>query len=821
VLTIAGEGDFGDENPRKIQPSPNDTPDTHIVYEDRAFGGAGLDILIGNTGGDRLIDWTGEYNSYIVPFAPFGIATVSRQVPPGLFDFLWAQAASDGVDLTRSADIGTQISGSRYSNVAALQAEPFGEMGLVTQKDRGLWQDQTGGPTDPQPGNIPGGARDVLRTADFNDGDAAAFAVDEGQWSVQQGQLTSSPSVSSQQAAGVFYLDDYLPIYYELEAYVSAEKPTGGAKANAYVIFDYFSPTDFKYAGINISNNKIEMGYRDDSGWHEVVQSNKPVKIKPERLYDVLVAVNGTHVTVSVAGVNWFSHTFAPRILDGEEVGLNKGLVGLASHESTTTYDNFKVQILPPELTLDHTEDFSDGTADLFTGSQSGSWSVTGSGKKQRYEGSVGPGETGWSTVDLGTTLEASSYLELQATLDTTGVGGLIFDRYGDDDFKFIALDVDNDRIIVGHQDGRRGWVVDQAFARSLDAGVDYDLKVVLKGASVSVQVDGSMVGSWGYNAAVVDGGMGVLTRDGTSSFDEVRIRTNDPAFAGDSLLAASMAAAPSATAVPVTVADAAAMLDAARANLAASGAVEAAALESIMSFDRLAVVDLPGLVLARSEQGRIEVDVDAAGHGWFVDPTPATDEEFTPTLDGDLAATADSEADGRMDLLTAVTHELGHVAGLDHDSTAPFMATSLEPGQRLSSSAPTASTQEKTAVRAAAPAAREQLFDDARGALLSVDEARLLWRLGEEARREANAFAAMDDEFLLDGPDDPDADDNAPAPPAPANGTELGGDGTSALFTDDDEAAAAAGTKGGLIDWGARSSVVDRASGLTSLLGK
>jgi hypothetical protein len=71
------------------------------MYEDRAFGGAGLDILIGNTGGDRLIDWVGEFNSYIVPFAPFGIATVSRQVPPQLFDFLYAQAASDGADLTR------------------------------------------------------------------------------------------------------------------------------------------------------------------------------------------------------------------------------------------------------------------------------------------------------------------------------------------------------------------------------------------------------------------------------------------------------------------------------------------------------------------------------------------------------------------------------------------------------------------------------------------------------------------------------------------------------------------------------------------------
>jgi hypothetical protein len=31
-------------------------------------------VLIGNTGGDRLIDWVGEYNSYLVPYAPFGQA---------------------------------------------------------------------------------------------------------------------------------------------------------------------------------------------------------------------------------------------------------------------------------------------------------------------------------------------------------------------------------------------------------------------------------------------------------------------------------------------------------------------------------------------------------------------------------------------------------------------------------------------------------------------------------------------------------------------------------------------------------------------------
>ena len=39
-----------------------------------------------------------------MPFAPFGIATVSRQVPPWLYEFLYALSASQGADPTRDED---------------------------------------------------------------------------------------------------------------------------------------------------------------------------------------------------------------------------------------------------------------------------------------------------------------------------------------------------------------------------------------------------------------------------------------------------------------------------------------------------------------------------------------------------------------------------------------------------------------------------------------------------------------------------------------------------------------------------------------------
>jgi hypothetical protein len=96
---------------------------------------------------------------------------------------------------------------------------------------------------------------------------------------------------------------------------------------------------------------------------------------------------------------------------------------------------------------------------------------------------------------------------------------------------------------------------------------------------------------------------------------------------------------------------------------------------------------DLEGRLLGWSEPAGILIDRDAAGHGWFFDVTPAVDEEFQRTDTGALAATADGPATGRMDLLTVVMHELGHVLGYDDrqdgDRLLDLMAAELVPGIR------------------------------------------------------------------------------------------------------------------------------------------
>jgi hypothetical protein len=187
------------------------------------------------------------------------------------------------------------------------------------------------------------------------------------------------------------------------------------------------------------------------------------------------------------------------------------------------------VQVLPPEITLEHEETF-DSHAGLFTGDQEGIWVIDEGG----YNGAPAiEGGTGWTTIDLGLDrgLQPASFLELEARVQTNAKGGIFFDRYADDRFKFVVLEPVADRILIGHQDPRNGWVVDACNDRILNGSEYHDLKLAVVGTSVSIHVNGQFVATHGFNAPIVDGDFGLLTDGGDSSFDSFTLRTNDPAF--------------------------------------------------------------------------------------------------------------------------------------------------------------------------------------------------------------------------------------------------------------------------------------------------
>ncbi|MFL5860054.1 MAG: hypothetical protein ACJ780_04640, partial [Solirubrobacteraceae bacterium] len=116
-----------------------------------AYGGAGRDVLIADSGRARMYDWSGEFNSFIVPFSPFGAPVVNRSFSPWIRDFIRALSVAGGADQTFTP------------------GSPLDELALSTPQDS-YWQAQKGGPRDPQPGNVPGVQIDYRGNVDLGVG---------------------------------------------------------------------------------------------------------------------------------------------------------------------------------------------------------------------------------------------------------------------------------------------------------------------------------------------------------------------------------------------------------------------------------------------------------------------------------------------------------------------------------------------------------------------------------------------------------------------------------------------------------------------------
>ena len=157
---------------------------------------------------------------------------------------------------------------------------------------------------------MPGAPPKTCCTAtDVNGRRSQGFAIDSGQYTLSGGAYRLAQAKLGVEAVAVFNVDDWLPTYFELKASIFAGKQTGGHKSNACQIFDYQLPNDFKFAGVDVSLNKMVVGHRN--AWGGLVEEQKWDSLSPARSTANSCRSTALRRRCWSTTQTCFSHTFA------------------------------------------------------------------------------------------------------------------------------------------------------------------------------------------------------------------------------------------------------------------------------------------------------------------------------------------------------------------------------------------------------------------------------------------------------------------------------------------------------------------------------
>ncbi|MCP1973789.1 cadherin domain-containing protein [Bradyrhizobium elkanii] len=244
------------------------------------------------------------------------------------------------------------------------------------------------------------------------------------------------------------------------------------------------------------------------------------------------------------------------------------------------------------------------------------------------------------------------------------------------------ATDTSTTNVVIGMGAGGTGS------KNTLNHNASYATDVELSNFNANTHLNLSRNGSASGTAA------GVITDDNTSGTGAITVDTTGgvgtttlvntlptlPAVVAPLLAEAGgvQASTPGTGEMHLTQAELNSVVSAAIAQWASAGA--SATQLALLHATTFSVADLAGQIVGQEGAGHITIDTDAAGHGWFIDPTPSDNFEFAHAVNAagtDLLTDPSTAAAGHLDLLTTVVHELGHVLGLP-DTVSPSDANSL-----------------------------------------------------------------------------------------------------------------------------------------------
>ena len=228
-----------------------------------------------------------------MPFAPFGIATVSRQNDPQLPEFLYALSASQGADPTRDDR-------HRRDRRRPATASPTASSAWSRRRTTASGSSRPAARPTRRPATSRAAGATCCARADFNDGTLQALRGRQRRLDGHRRRAAGRGRVA-RQGRGRRLLRRRVPadLLRDHRRDLDRRSRPAAGRRNAYVIFDYWSPTDFKFAGIDDSTNKIVIGHRDASGWHFDAQGSVTGSRQGRHATTTCSStVNGTTVTV-------------------------------------------------------------------------------------------------------------------------------------------------------------------------------------------------------------------------------------------------------------------------------------------------------------------------------------------------------------------------------------------------------------------------------------------------------------------------------------------------------------------------------------------
>lgn len=190
----------------------------------------------------------------------------------------------------------------------------------------------------------------MLASEIFDDGIAADFATQSSTWSIVADPTPDAAgdlcflAAPARTAIATFMPNKAWPGDLDVRVTFNADGVTpSGRWSNALLIFDYQSPTDFKFAGAFVGADKWAIGHAAGNANGYVIDQVLSERIDPRTDYAVEVLIEGNAVTLGVRdGAQYVpkaAHTYR------ETENLQDGLLGLGTMKGSTHFDDFSVRV--------------------------------------------------------------------------------------------------------------------------------------------------------------------------------------------------------------------------------------------------------------------------------------------------------------------------------------------------------------------------------------------------------------------------------------------------------------------------------------------